>query len=125
MSCIGISKSSGKVYIADIIERHLIIIPPKGSDARGIRYGSPWLMGVSGLIIITIPQPNRIPLDERNNRPFIADQFSNQIFIVDTAKEEVLPSIEVGSNPSALCIDPKTGYLYVADEDGIIRVVSP
>jgi DNA-binding beta-propeller fold protein YncE len=107
------------------MDRCLGIIPSTGAS-RFLKVGEPWQTGSGKTRIIFVAHPGCIALDETRSRLFIGDyDISNQVFVVDTAEEKALVSLRIGKSPRSLCVDAKSGRLFVADEDGYIRVVSP
>jgi YVTN family beta-propeller protein len=57
--------------------------------------------------------PQAVAVDPKRNRVYVANSHSDDVTVIDGARNTVLKTLNAGKNPYALTVDPKSGQLYV------------
>ena len=58
--------------------------------------------------------PQAVAVDPKTNRVYVANTHSDDVTVIDAARNSVLKTLHAGRNPYALAVDPNSGRLYVA-----------
>jgi YVTN family beta-propeller protein len=61
--------------------------------------------------------PLGLALDAKGERLFVADWYTDLVYVVDVAKREVTGQITVGKSPSGMVASPDGKFLYVANRE--------
>jgi YVTN family beta-propeller protein len=65
-------------------------------------------------------------VDPKTNRVYVANTHSDDVTVIDGARNSVLKTLNAGRNPYALVVDPNSGQLYVASYgEPALAVVDP
>lgn len=68
--------------------------------------------------------PLGLALDPRGAKLFVADWYSDQLYVIDTAQKTVVAQIKVGRSPSGMAVSPDGATLFVANrESDMVSVV--
>jgi YVTN family beta-propeller protein len=109
ISAVSNSTSSNVLLVANEESSSLATIDLASRDIKLIPVGS---------------QPHSVVLDADGRRAFVGNFGSDNVSIVDVAKQQVVETIGVGSQPTALAFDAGSSRLYVTNfGDGSLSVV--
>ena len=71
-------------------------------------------------------RPQSVAVDPKRNRVYVANTHSDDVTVIDGARNSVLKTLNAGKNPYALTVDPNSGQLYVASYgEPSLAVVDP
>jgi YVTN family beta-propeller protein len=61
--------------------------------------------------------PNGIAYDSDNGKIYVANTFSNDIYVIDGSNNKVVASIPVDTRPYGVVYDPDNHDIYIASYD--------
>jgi YVTN family beta-propeller protein len=106
----AVAGDDGRLYIGTQQSNLTVVDPRTASVQSTIRLGA---------------EPNSVQVDPTTGELLVTDRASDQVLAIDPADGAVLASLPSGLGPVASVFDPGSGYLYVADASGSVRVLDP
>lgn len=84
---------------------------------HGERVGVKFPSGVIGTIRVG-RAPQGLAINPMTDRIYVANQYNNNVSVIDGSTDKVLANVPVGRGPGVLAVNPKTDRIYVVNEDG-------
>jgi len=95
-------------------------LPPTGGSVSMLDTRTGKLLRISPVEVY----PWGVAVDERTNRAFVTNTYSNTVTMLDATSGIILRTIAVGKGPGALTVDETRGRVFVANSgDGTVSIL--
>ncbi len=103
---VAVAPGARRIYVSNP-EGHSVSVIERGADGKHRATAE-----------IAVGQgPLGVALDVTGERLFVADWYTDQVYIIDTAKLIVAGAITVGTSPAGMAASPDNHWLYVANRE--------
>jgi len=95
-------------------------LPPTGGSVSMLDTRTGKLLGINPVGIY----PWGVAVDERTNRAFVTNTYSNTVTLLNATSGTIVRTIAVGKGPGALAVDATRGRVFVANSgDGTVSIL--